>query len=146
LNKKPIFSRILPKESAKRDASVGEAVRSILMDVLIVEQNELLAAVLADALADEGFEASVVPDDDEALSSSQPDMPQVVVTGVNRSRDDMRGLQFGRAIRTRCPLLAVIYMAALWPAQLALDTHERFLSKPMAMETLVQTVRELLPT
>ena len=51
------------------------------MDVLIVEQNELLAAVLADALADEGFEAAVVPDDDEALSSCQPDMPQVVVTG-----------------------------------------------------------------
>jgi hypothetical protein len=42
-------------------------------------------------------------------------------------------------------LLAVIYMAALWPTQLALDTHERFLAKPMAMETLVQTVRELLP-
>ena len=57
----------------------------------------------------------------------------------------MKGLQFGRAIRNRCPLLAVIYMAALSPTQLALDTHERFLAKPMAMETLIQTVRELVP-
>lgn len=74
-----------------------------------------------------------------------PDVTQVVVTGLNRRRDDMKGLQFGRAIRNRCPLLAVIYMAALLPTQLALDTHERFLAKPMAMETLIQTVRELLP-
>ena len=117
----------------------------MLMDVLIVEQNELLAAVLADALADEGIAAAVVPDDEEALAACQPDMPQVVVTGINRRRDDMRGLQFGRAIRNRCPLLAVIYMAALFPTQAALNKHERFLAKPMAMETLVQTVRELLP-
>lgn len=116
------------------------------MDVLIVEHDALLAAVLTDALADDGLEAAVVPDDEEALAACQPDMRQVVVTGINRRRDDLRGLQFGRAIRSRCPLLGVIYMAALWPAQLALNTRERFLSKPMAMKTLVQTVRELLPT
>jgi DNA-binding NtrC family response regulator len=117
----------------------------MLMDVLIVEQNELLATVLADALADEGIDAAVVPDDEEALTACQPDMPQVVVTGINRRRDDMRGLQFGRAIRSCCPLLAIIYMAALWPAQLALDKRERFLAKPMVMAALIRTVRELLP-
>ena len=115
------------------------------MDVFIAEQNELLAEVLADALAEEGIEAAVVPDDAEALSTCLPDVTQVVVTGLNRRRDDMKGRQFGRAIRNRCPLLAVIYMAALLPTQLALDRHERFLAKPMAMETLIQTVRELLP-
>jgi DNA-binding NtrC family response regulator len=115
------------------------------MDVLIVEQNELLAAVLADALADEGIEAAVVRDEAEAMTACEPDVPQVVVTGINRRRDDMRGLVFGRAIRKRCPLLAVIYMAALWPAQLTLCTHERFLAKPMAMGSLIQTVRELMP-
>ena len=118
----------------------------MLMDVLIVEQNELLATVLADALADEGIAAAVVPDDEEALAACQPDMPQVVVTGINRRRDDMRGLQFGRAIRNRCPLLGVIYMAALWPVRLTLNARERFLSKPLAMKKLIQTVRELLPT
>ena len=115
------------------------------MDVLIVEQNELLAAVLADALADEGIEAAVVRDEAEALAACEPDVPQVVVTGINRRRDDMRGLVFGRAIRKRCPLLAVIYMAALWPAQLTLCAHERFLAKPLPMGALVQTVRELMP-
>ena len=117
----------------------------MLMDVIIVERNELLATVLADALADEGIDAAVVPDDEEALAACQPDMPQVVVTGINRRRDDMRGLQFGRAIRNRCPLLAIIYMAALWPAQLVLDKRERFIAKPMVMAALIRTVRELLP-
>jgi hypothetical protein len=55
------------------------------------------------------------------------------------------GLQFGRAIRRRYPLLAVIYMAALLPTQVALDTHERFLAKPMGIQTLVKAVHELLP-
>jgi hypothetical protein len=69
LNNNPNFSRILPKEPAKRDASVLPAVRSMLMDVIIVERNELLATVLADALADEGIDAAVVPDDEEALAA-----------------------------------------------------------------------------
>jgi CheY-like chemotaxis protein len=134
--------------SAERTENVDASIRQTtrwMMNVLIVEQNELLAVVLADALADEGIEAAVMRDDAAALAACEPDMPQVVVTGINRRRDDMRGLRFGRAIRNRCPLLAVIYMAAIWPAQLTLCTHERFLAKPLAMGTLIQTVRELMP-
>ena len=114
------------------------------MNVLVVERDALLATVLTDALADDGIEAVVVSDDEEALEACQPDMPQVVVTGINRGGDDLRGLKFGRAIRNRCPLLGVIYMAALWPVQVTLNARERFLSKPMAMKKLIQTVRELL--
>ena len=54
-----------------------------------VERNELLAEVFADALAADGIEAAVVTDDEEALAACQPDMPRVVVTGINRRRDDM---------------------------------------------------------
>lgn len=50
----------------------------------------------------------------------QLDLPQVVVTGVNRHRDDMKWLQFGRAMRKHCPALAIIHMAALLPTQVAL--------------------------
>ena len=107
------------------------------MNVLVVERDALLATVLTDALADDGIEAVVVSDDEEALEACQPDMPQVVVTGINRGGDDLRGLKFGRAIRNRCPLLGVIYMAALWPVQVTLNARERFLSKPMAMKKLI---------
>jgi hypothetical protein len=50
-------------------------------------------------------------------------------------------------MRVRCPRLAVVFMAALWPVKLhrcALGIRERFLTKPVAMAKLVRTVRELL--
>jgi DNA-binding response OmpR family regulator len=115
------------------------------MDVLIVEQDDLLAGVLLDALADEGIEAAVVPDDVEALGACGREKPQIVLTGMNRRYDDMKGLQLGRAIRRRFPLLAVIYMASMLPTQVALDTLERFLAKPMGIRALGRAVRELLP-
>lgn len=71
-------------------------------------------------------------------------MPQVVLTGMNRHYEDMKGLQ-GRIIRRRFPFLAIIYMAAMLPTQVALDTHERFLAKPMGIRALGRTARELLP-
>ena len=66
---------------------------------------------------------------------------------TNRRSEDMKGLYFARAMRVRCPWLAVVFMAALWPVRLhqcALGIRERFLTKPVAMLKLVRTVRELL--
>jgi hypothetical protein len=54
-----------------------------------------------------------------------------------------------RAMRKRCPLLRVIYMAAIWPARLhrcALGVRDRFVSKPVPLSKLIRTGRELLPT
>jgi hypothetical protein len=65
------------------------------MDVLIVEKNDLLAEVLADAVADDGIEAAVVADDEEALRACQPDLPQVVVTGINRLSDERTAVRPG---------------------------------------------------
>ena len=118
------------------------------MDVLIVERDELVAAVLADALADDCITASIVPDENEAMTACQAGTPRVVVTSINRQPEDMKGLSFGRALRVRCPWLAVVYLGSLWPVRLhrcALDVRERFLTKPVATAKLVRTIRELLP-
>jgi DNA-binding NtrC family response regulator len=122
-------------------------VRDETMDVLIVEQDELIAELLETALADEGIEAAIL-DDSEALESCGPKAPQVVITSINRHGEDMAGLRLVHAMRTRCPLLGAIYMAALWPGRLhrcALGLRERFLPKPVPLTKLVRTVRELLP-
>jgi CheY-like chemotaxis protein len=118
------------------------------MDVLIVERDELVAEVLATALEEEGIEVAIVDDDKKALEACEPEAPQVVITSINRRREDMAGLVLVHAMRRRCPLLSVIYMAAIWPAQLhrrALGVHDRFVSKPVPLSKLVRTVRELLP-
>jgi DNA-binding NtrC family response regulator len=117
------------------------------MDVLIIERDVMLAAVLADSLAEDGVATVVLHNDKEALALPQQSVPRVVITGINRNGEDMRGLAIGRALRARFPFLAMIYMAALWPARLhrsALARDERFLAKPVRMSKLVETVRELL--
>jgi hypothetical protein len=59
--------------------------------VLIVERDELIAATLAGALADEGIDAGVATDD-EALALTHAASPHVVITGTNRThREDLAG-------------------------------------------------------
>ena len=118
------------------------------MDVLIVEQDELLAEVLADALSDASLDVTIVTDDRNVVGRCEHDVPGVVITSINRHGEDMAGLHLVRAMRRRWPRLSAVYMAALWPAQLDCTTlalRERFLPRPVPMKKFVQTVRELLP-
>jgi hypothetical protein len=74
------------------------------------------------------------------------DDARVVITGINRVQEDMGGWRVVRAMRRRCPRLAAVFMAALWPAQLrGLGCRERFLSKPVHIGKFVRSVKELLP-
>jgi DNA-binding response OmpR family regulator len=126
--------------------TVGTAVIR-RMDVLIVERDELIASVLADALSEDGIDTATVSDEDEALIACRAQTPRVIITGINRRDEDMKGLGLGRSLQKRWPWLSVVYLAALWPFRLqrgALGIRERFLTKPVAMRSLVGTVRELL--
>jgi DNA-binding response OmpR family regulator len=117
------------------------------MDVLIVERDELVAEVIADALADGGIGSVILHDEADAFAIPGDDVPRVVITGMNRRGEDLNGLAVARRLRSRWPALAVVYMAALWPARLqrrALSFRERFLAKPLHIAKLTATVRELL--
>lgn len=118
------------------------------MDVLIVERDPMVAEVLADALADVGITTDITAHEDQAIAGCRDSEARVVITGINRHGEDIKGMQFGRAMRDRCPFLSVVYLAAPWPVKLsrrALDRRERFLAKPVHMSELVNTVRELIP-
>ena len=138
----------LQTESRKVDASFSPSDSYGAMDVLIVERDPMVAEVLADALADVGITADITADEDQAIAGCHNSGAHVVITGMNRRGEDIKGMQFGRAMRARCPFLSVVYLAALWPVMLsrrALDRRERFLAKPVHVANLVNTVRELLP-
>jgi CheY-like chemotaxis protein len=101
------------------DASRGLVVSYTVMDVLIVERDELIGTVLADALDQDGLTATLVPDEQEAFDLPPHDAPRVVITGMNRGHnEDMAGLHIARALRKKWPGIAVIYIAALWPVHL----------------------------
>jgi DNA-binding NtrC family response regulator len=115
------------------------------MNVLIVEGDDLLAEVFASALAEEGIPAEVIADDEAAIAACQPDEPQVVITSINRAPEDMKGRSMVAAMRDRCPRIAALFMAAIWPVKLrALGMRERLLPKPVPLPKFVETVQELL--
>jgi DNA-binding response OmpR family regulator len=117
------------------------------MDVLIVERDELLGTVLADALAEDGTSAAVMPDE-EALALPPDQAALVVITGMSRGHtEDLAGMTFGRCMRKKWPTLCIVYLASLWPARLArnvLTAGDRFLAKPVALTQMVRTVRQLI--
>lgn len=98
---------------------------------------------------DDGIAAAVVPHEQKALAIPVQEAPRVAIIGMNRSGEDMKGLSVARTLRARWPALAVIFMAALWPARLcrnALSGRDRFLTKPVRLAQLAHTVRDLLST
>lgn len=117
------------------------------MDVLIVEHDELVGAMLMDTLDEEGISAAIASDE-EALALSPDSAPKVVITGINRGHtEDMVGLMVVRAMRRKLPQLCAVYLASLWPVRLRRDmlaSRERFLTKPVCLARLTHTVRELL--
>ena len=68
------------------------------MDVLIVERDELVAEILVDALTDDGLTASVVRTEQDAAGLPEDDLPSVVITGMNRSAEDMKGMETARRL------------------------------------------------
>ena len=130
------LAAIIEGKSAKVDASRGLAASYNRMDVLIVERDELVAEILVDALTDDGLTASVVRTEQDAAGLPEDDLPSVVITGMNRSAEDMKGMETARRLCSRWRCLGIIYMAALWPVRLrqeALMVTERFLAKPVSM-------------
>jgi DNA-binding response OmpR family regulator len=117
------------------------------MEVLIVERDQLVGSMLADALAGERISVAVARDE-EALALPPDADPRVVITGINRGHnEDLIGLQVVSAMRHKWPHLRAIYLAALWPVRLrqqALTASERFLTRPVRLAAIIRTVRELL--
>lgn len=117
------------------------------MDVLIVEPNELVGSMLFDALGAEGISAAILPDD-AALELRHAEPPRVVITSMNRGHnEDLKGHTLVSAMRRKWPAVCAVYLAALWPAHLprrALAAGERFLTKPVQLDAMIRTVRELL--
>ena len=77
--------------------------------------------VLADALADVGTSADITANEEQAIAGCHDSATRVVITGINRRGEDIKGMNFGRAMRAQCPFLSVVYLAALWPVALRED-------------------------
>lgn len=118
------------------------------MRVLIVEDEFLVAMALEVALTDAGYDVGLARDGVEALAMIEHGEVDAVLTDILMPR--MNGYQLIDALRTRWPGLPVVAMTGYARTEegdsLARieDTGITVLGKPVDMDRVVDTLREVL--
>ena len=111
--------------------------------VLVVDDHLPSAEALADALTDEGYEATPVPSARAALTAVAAKPPDVVVTDLRM--EGMDGLALLRELRAIDPHLPVILLTAYATIEVAVEATREgafcFLTKPVKMAELEVQVR-----
>jgi DNA-binding response OmpR family regulator len=118
---------------------------SALADVLIVEDEEEIAAFVAEVLRDEGYSVRVKHDGASALMEIRRRPPALVVLDI--SLPVMYGDELLQELRRAdFDLLPVIVMTAgLDPERYRRQGADEVLPKPFEIDTLVAAVRRYLP-
>jgi len=112
--------------------------------ILIVDDDPVLGELLLEALQEEAYQAFHVLSGEMALTTLQTDIPALVL--LDYHLPGMNGLELADWLRKReeyahIPLLLV---SADVPSEASCNKHLRTLQKPFELETLLQSVAELL--
>jgi CheY-like chemotaxis protein len=115
------------------------------MKVMLVEDDELVRAILAEGLEDAGLQVADFSDPREALRRLETIAPpDVVVTDVDLG-STINGFDVAIAAHNRWPSVRVILISGL-PADHTgqrLDQRDRYLQKPLTYTRLLRTIEEL---
>ena len=108
------------------------------MRILVIDDEPAVAAVIAEALRDEGHEVFVASGGQEGLQVIAQGRPEAVFLDV--VMPGMDGVEVLRRIRARDPHLPVIILSG-WAGKSQLDEARRLgvtdiLQKPVALKTL----------
>jgi CheY-like chemotaxis protein len=110
------------------------------MRILIVEDEALIAMVLADSLEDGGHEvvgpAATMA---EALALCEAAPPELAVLDVNL-RDGSNGVDVARALLERWGVLSIFASAQMMEARRARDIALGHIRKPYGAETVLRSV------
>jgi signal transduction histidine kinase len=142
---RPEMPRPARRSRAPRSSPVAEATNAA---VLIVEDEPALAAAVAEAMRDAGFEVDHAGDGEAGLARIQQRAYDLVVCDLKMPRLD--GMAFYRAIATTSPALArrVIFVTGDvvgTDAERFLDESGcRWLAKPFRLGDLLRVAREVL--
>ncbi|MEY8241253.1 MAG: sigma-54 dependent transcriptional regulator [Cycloclasticus sp.] len=116
------------------------------IDVLIVEDDLSFQAVVADALNQHGYQVTCVTDGTAALKALESCQARLVVSDVKMQ--PMDGQQLLETLKARFPGLPVLLMTAHASVEKAVKAIQAgaadYLSKPLAIETLISRVEETI--
>jgi signal transduction histidine kinase len=137
-------------EAALRPRPAGPAVEPSLdgASILVVEDEQALAAAVCEALTEAGLKVEHAGDGEEALARVRRNTYDVVICDLKMPRLD--GISLYRAIATASPTLArrVIFVtgdvAGADAARFLEESGCRWLSKPFRLGDLLRSVRDAL--
>ncbi|MCK1360417.1 response regulator [Bradyrhizobium sp. 199] len=120
-----------------------------LVVVLVVEDDQLIRDMVADALGDGGFEAEVAVSGEDAVTLLQSDQAKyrAIITDINLF-GKLDGWQVGHRARELNPDIPVIYMTGAAADQWSANgvPNSILLNKPFAPAQVVAAVAQLLNT
>jgi len=114
--------------------------------ILVVEDDQLIQALVEEALSDGGFESSIVASGEEAITLLNGDSKyRAVVTDINLI-GRLDGWEVARAAREDDPAMPVIYMTGTNGEEWASKgvPNSVLLAKPFAPAQLVTAIANLL--
>ena len=121
---------------------------AIKIMVLVVEDDQLIQAMVEEALADGGFKSAITASGEEAISLLRDDTQyRAVVTDINLI-GRLDGWEVARAARETDPTIPVIYMTGTHGEKWASMgvPNSVILAKPFAPAQLVTAISNLLNT
>ena len=110
--------------------------------VLVVDDEPLIADLVAHALRDEGYAVRVAADGVWALAAAEDAAPDLLLSDVRMPR--MNGVNLARELRDRHPDLPVILFSAQYDGLDYPELGVRFLPKPFDLSALLAAVAEEL--
>jgi len=114
--------------------------------ILVVEDDQTIQSIVAEALGDGGFEPAIASSGEEALTLLGGNKYRVLIVDIKLGKDRIRGWDVARRARATNPDLPVVYITGAnadeWVAQGVPSSI--LLTKPFAPAQLVTAVCQLL--
>jgi DNA-binding response OmpR family regulator len=116
-------------------------------DIFVVDDNPMMARLLAEAMEDEGYRVAAVAGE-EVLMAAAAGPPRLVLLDVLMPGLD--GPAISRRLRAdpRTAGVAIVFVSALPPATLAVQLrdcpYDALIAKPFDLDEVAETVRRLL--
>jgi DNA-binding response OmpR family regulator len=118
-----------------------------VLRILVVEDDQLIQAMVEEALSEGGFEAALTASGEEAIELLQGDKSsyRAVVTDI-RLLGKLDGWEVGRTARELNPMMPLVYMTGTHEEEWASKgvPNSILLAKPFAPAQIVTAVSQLL--
>lgn len=115
--------------------------------ILVVEDDQLIQAMVEEALSEGGFESALTASGEEAIALLQGDQSSYrgVVTDINLL-GKLDGWEVGRTARELDPTMPVVYMTGTHGEEWASKgvPNSVLLAKPFALAQIVTAISQLL--